>query len=55
MVGNNLENKFPYSGIPTFYKYPGTTILEDIDIAIVGIPFDHGTANARELVSALVQ
>lgn len=45
MERNNLENKFPYSGVPTFYKYPSTKVLDKVDVAMVGVPFDHGTTN----------
>ena len=41
----NIENKFPYLGIPTFYNYPHSKDLNGIDMAIVGVPFDHGTTN----------
>ena len=41
----NIENKFPYLGIPTFYSYPHSKNLNGIDMAILGVPFDHGTTN----------
>ena len=45
MDPQDLENKFPYSGIPTFYKLQHTTELKNVDVALVGIPFDQGTTN----------
>ena len=45
MDPKDLENKFPYSGIPTFYKLQHTTELKNVDVALVGIPFDQGTTN----------
>jgi agmatinase len=41
----NIENKFPYSGIPTFYKLQHTKDLNNVDVALIGIPFDQGTTN----------
>jgi agmatinase len=40
-----IENNFPYLGIPTFYNYPHSKNLSGVDIAMVGVPFDHGTTN----------
>lgn len=34
-----------YSGIPTFMRVPFATELKDIDIALIGIPFDGGVTN----------
>ena len=45
MDPKDLENKFPYSGIPTFYKLQHTTELKNVDVALIGIPFDQGTTN----------
>ncbi|WP_429221794.1 agmatinase [Methanobacterium oryzae] len=45
MEPDDIENKFPYSGIPTFYKFPYSKDLNNVDIAIIGVPFDHGTTN----------
>ncbi|MEZ4514294.1 MAG: agmatinase [Chloroflexota bacterium] len=36
-----------YAGIPTFMRRPASRDLEDIDVAIVGIPFDSGAASWR--------
>jgi len=41
----DIEAKFPYLGVPTFYKFPYTKELKEVDVAIVGVPFDHGTTN----------
>jgi agmatinase len=40
--GSDLE---PFHGIPTFMRLPASRELEDIDVAIVGIPFDSGATN----------
>jgi agmatinase len=40
--GSDLE---PFHGIPTFMRLPASRQLEDIDVAIVGIPFDSGATN----------
>lgn len=45
MNPENIEDKFPYSGIPTFYKFPHSKELKGFDVAMVGVPFDHGTTN----------
>ncbi|MGB9977719.1 agmatinase [Methanobacterium sp.] len=45
MDPKDIENKFPYSGIPTFYKLQHTTDLKNVDVALIGIPFDQGTTN----------
>lgn len=42
-MNHNIENNFPYPGVPTFYKYPHSKDLNGIDIAFLGVPFDHGT------------
>jgi len=39
--GANLE---PFMGIPTFMRLPATRELQDVDVAIVGVPFDSGTS-----------
>lgn len=39
MTGN------PYSGIPTFFGIPFREDREDLDIALVGVPFDLGVTN----------
>ena len=38
--GSDLE---PFHGIPTFMRLPASRVLEGVDVAIVGIPFDSGT------------
>jgi agmatinase/guanidinopropionase len=40
--GSDLE---PFHGIPTFMRLPASRELEDVDVAIVGIPFDSGATN----------
>jgi guanidinopropionase len=34
-----------YSGIPTFFRTPYTTELAEVDIGLVGVPFDGGVTN----------
>jgi guanidinopropionase len=36
---------FPYMGVPTFLRAPMTRDLSEVDIALVGIPFDAGVTN----------
>ncbi len=39
-------NEMPrFGGITTFMRLPGTTPPADLDVAIVGVPFDIGTSN----------
>ena len=45
MNPKDIENIFPYSGIPTFYKLQHTQNLKSADIAFTGVPFDQGTTN----------
>jgi hypothetical protein len=35
----------PYSGIPTFFGAPHQPEITDLDIALVGVPFDLGVTN----------
>lgn len=42
---NDIESRFPYIGVSTFYGYPNSKDLNETDVAIVGVPFDHGTTN----------
>ena len=35
----------PYSGIPTFFGTPHQPEIKDLDIALVGVPFDLGVTN----------
>ena len=39
------ENVVPYAGVPTFLEMPHQTELQDIDIALIGVPFDLGVYN----------
>ena len=41
----DIEDKFPYLGVPTFYKFAHTNELDNVDAALVGVPFDQGTTN----------
>ena len=34
-----------YSGIPTFFRLPHTMRLDEVDIGLVGVPFDGGVTN----------
>src|SRR5713101_8475229 len=34
-----------YSGIPTFFRLPQTVRLDEVDIGLVGVPFDGGVTN----------
>ena len=34
-----------FAGIPTFMRLPAVTSPADVDIALVGVPFDGGTTN----------
>ncbi|MEM7288595.1 MAG: agmatinase, partial [Actinomycetota bacterium] len=49
MAGNPQPlggNEMPrFGGIATFMRLPGTTPLDDLDVAVVGVPFDIGTSN----------
>ncbi|MGF1599231.1 MAG: agmatinase [Acidimicrobiales bacterium] len=39
-------NEMPrFGGIATFMRLPGTSTLDDLDVAVVGVPFDLGTSN----------
>ena len=35
----------PYSGIPTFLDLPFSESLDDLDVAVIGIPMDLGVTN----------
>jgi guanidinopropionase len=34
-----------YSGIPTFFRLPHSVRLDEVDIGLVGVPFDGGVTN----------
>jgi agmatinase len=34
----------PFMGIPTFMRRPATRDLNDVDVAVLGVPFDSGTS-----------
>lgn len=39
-------NEMPrFGGITTFMRLPGTSLPADLDVAVVGVPFDLGTSN----------
>lgn len=42
---NDIGSRFPYIGVDTFYGYPNSKDIDGIDVAITGVPFDHGTTN----------
>lgn len=44
-MSNDPKTQPRYSGIPTFMRTPYTTDLSDIDIALIGVPFDGGVTN----------
>jgi agmatinase/guanidinopropionase len=35
----------PFMGIPTFMRLPATRELSDVDVAVMGVPFDSGVSN----------
>ena len=39
------EYVVPYAGLPTFLAMPHQSELQDIDIALIGVPFDLGVYN----------
>jgi agmatinase/guanidinopropionase len=39
--GSDLE---PFMGITTFMRLPATRELENVDVAVIGVPFDSGTS-----------
>ncbi len=34
-----------YVGLPTFFRLPATDVLADVDIGLIGVPFDGGVTN----------
>ena len=40
-----FDDRVPYAGVPTFLDMPHQPQLEDIDIALIGVPFDLGVYN----------
>ena len=34
----------PFMGIPSFMRLPATRDLGEVDVAILGVPFDSGTS-----------
>lgn len=41
----DVQKHLHYAGIPSFNLYPVTQELENVDIAIMGVPFDSGVTN----------
>ena len=41
----NVQKHLHYAGIPSFNLYPVTRELDNVDIAIMGVPFDSGVTN----------
>lgn len=41
----DMEKRFPYLGVSTFYKFKHTKKLKNVDVALAGVPFDQGTTN----------
>lgn len=35
----------PFMGIPSFMRLPATRVLEGVDVAVMGVPFDSGVSN----------
>ena len=42
-LGGNAMPRF--GGIATFMRLPGNQATHDLDVAVVGVPFDIGTSN----------
>lgn len=42
---NNPQLQPRYSGIPTFLRCPYIPSMQDVDIALIGVPFDGGVTN----------
>ena len=38
----DVQKHLHYAGIPSFNLYPVTRELDNVDIAIMGVPFDSG-------------
>ena len=41
----DVQKHLHYAGIPSFNLYPVTRELDNVDIAIMGVPFDSGVTN----------
>ncbi|WP_437871777.1 agmatinase [Methylorubrum extorquens] len=44
-VSNDLARYLAYAGVPSFWRLEQTRDLTDVDIAVMGIPFDIGVSN----------
>ena len=42
---DSIDNRVPYAGVSTFLDMPYQPELKDIDIALIGVPFDLGVYN----------
>ena len=42
---SQFDDRVPYAGVPTLLDMPHQPQLEDIDIALIGVPFDLGVYN----------
>lgn len=40
-----VQKHLHYGGIPSFNAYPVTRELKNVDIAVMGVPFDSGVTN----------
>jgi arginase family enzyme len=41
-----------YSGIPTFFRLPHSMRLDEVDMGLIGVPFDGGVTNRQARVTA---
>ena len=39
------RSHFSYSDVPTFFKFPHSKELHNVDVAMVGVPLDQATTN----------
>lgn len=42
---SEYDLELPYAGVATFFKFPMTKKLDDVDVAMFGVPLDLGTTN----------
>ena len=42
---DEMDDRVPYAGVPTLLDMPYQPELKDIDIALIGVPFDQGVYN----------
>jgi hypothetical protein len=48
---NDIESRFPYIGVSTFFGYPNSKDLNKTDVAMVGVPLIMELLTDQELVS----